>query len=169
MTNTHFITLKGSLDGAGAVPPLANVGVFVTIPTTAQQKWPGSGPLDRLQLQSYGGMLYVTIQHPSPLGATKGPPDTVTNVEGLSGWRRSCPITGQCRCICDHPDHGSTKMRRVRDPEIGYINPTGRMLYVTIQQIQFKLPFLISIVSHDQRLKHAEMLKNYTGDYGYLK
>uniref|UniRef100_A0A915KSD8 Uncharacterized protein n=1 Tax=Romanomermis culicivorax TaxID=13658 RepID=A0A915KSD8_ROMCU len=40
--------------GAGAIPPLANVGVGVTIPTNAQQQWPGSEPVDWLQRQSYG-------------------------------------------------------------------------------------------------------------------
>uniref|UniRef100_A0A915J9M6 Uncharacterized protein n=1 Tax=Romanomermis culicivorax TaxID=13658 RepID=A0A915J9M6_ROMCU len=45
--------MSGFLGGAGAVPPLANVGVGVTIPTRAQHKWPGSGPVDWLQHQSY--------------------------------------------------------------------------------------------------------------------
>uniref|UniRef100_A0A915L3T4 Metalloendopeptidase n=1 Tax=Romanomermis culicivorax TaxID=13658 RepID=A0A915L3T4_ROMCU len=36
-----------------AVQSLANVGVGATIPTRAQQKWPGSGPVDWLQHQSY--------------------------------------------------------------------------------------------------------------------
>uniref|UniRef100_A0A915IKV2 Uncharacterized protein n=1 Tax=Romanomermis culicivorax TaxID=13658 RepID=A0A915IKV2_ROMCU len=35
---------KGFLGGAGAVPPLANAGIGVIIPTRAQQKWPGSIP-----------------------------------------------------------------------------------------------------------------------------
>uniref|UniRef100_A0A915KCV9 Uncharacterized protein n=1 Tax=Romanomermis culicivorax TaxID=13658 RepID=A0A915KCV9_ROMCU len=48
------VVLKGFLGGAVAVPPLANVGVGVTIPTKAQQKWPGSGPVDWLKHQSYG-------------------------------------------------------------------------------------------------------------------
>uniref|UniRef100_A0A915IB93 Uncharacterized protein n=1 Tax=Romanomermis culicivorax TaxID=13658 RepID=A0A915IB93_ROMCU len=38
--------LKGFLHGAGAYPPLANVGVGVTILTRAQQKKPGSGLVD---------------------------------------------------------------------------------------------------------------------------
>uniref|UniRef100_A0A915JDV9 Uncharacterized protein n=1 Tax=Romanomermis culicivorax TaxID=13658 RepID=A0A915JDV9_ROMCU len=41
-------------------------------------------------INSTGGMLYVTIQYPSPLGATEGL-CTVTNDEGLPGWHRSCP------------------------------------------------------------------------------
>uniref|UniRef100_A0A915LBW2 Uncharacterized protein n=1 Tax=Romanomermis culicivorax TaxID=13658 RepID=A0A915LBW2_ROMCU len=45
--------LKGFLGGAVAVPPLANVGVGVIIPTRAQQKWLGSEPLDWLKHQSY--------------------------------------------------------------------------------------------------------------------
>uniref|UniRef100_A0A915KYM2 Uncharacterized protein n=1 Tax=Romanomermis culicivorax TaxID=13658 RepID=A0A915KYM2_ROMCU len=49
-----LMMLKGFLGGAAAVPPLANVEVGVTIPTRAQHKWPGSGPLDWLQHQSYG-------------------------------------------------------------------------------------------------------------------
>uniref|UniRef100_A0A915JHY7 Uncharacterized protein n=1 Tax=Romanomermis culicivorax TaxID=13658 RepID=A0A915JHY7_ROMCU len=39
---------------ARAVPPLANVGLGVTILTRAQQKWPGSEPMDWLEHQSYG-------------------------------------------------------------------------------------------------------------------
>uniref|UniRef100_A0A915I6P0 Uncharacterized protein n=1 Tax=Romanomermis culicivorax TaxID=13658 RepID=A0A915I6P0_ROMCU len=46
--------LKGFLGGAGAVPQLTNVGVGLTIPTKAQQKWPGSEPLDWLKHQSFG-------------------------------------------------------------------------------------------------------------------
>uniref|UniRef100_A0A915HFA9 Secreted protein n=1 Tax=Romanomermis culicivorax TaxID=13658 RepID=A0A915HFA9_ROMCU len=46
--------LKGFMGGVVAVPSLANVGVGVTIPTRAQQKWPSSGLVDWLQHQSYG-------------------------------------------------------------------------------------------------------------------
>uniref|UniRef100_A0A915JU52 Uncharacterized protein n=1 Tax=Romanomermis culicivorax TaxID=13658 RepID=A0A915JU52_ROMCU len=46
--------LVGFLGGARAVPPLANVGVGVTIRTRAQQKWPGSEPVEWLNHQSYG-------------------------------------------------------------------------------------------------------------------
>uniref|UniRef100_A0A915KAF0 Uncharacterized protein n=1 Tax=Romanomermis culicivorax TaxID=13658 RepID=A0A915KAF0_ROMCU len=45
--------LNDFLSGAGAVPPLANIEAGVTIPTRAQH-WPGSGPVDWLQHQSYG-------------------------------------------------------------------------------------------------------------------
>uniref|UniRef100_A0A915I991 Uncharacterized protein n=1 Tax=Romanomermis culicivorax TaxID=13658 RepID=A0A915I991_ROMCU len=41
--------LKGFLGGVGAVPPLANVGVGLTISTRAEQKWPGSGAMDWLK------------------------------------------------------------------------------------------------------------------------
>uniref|UniRef100_A0A915HNB3 Uncharacterized protein n=1 Tax=Romanomermis culicivorax TaxID=13658 RepID=A0A915HNB3_ROMCU len=56
--------LKGFLGGAGAVPPLANVGIGVTIPIRAQQKWPGSGPLDWLQHQSYR-VIYTCLSRRS--------------------------------------------------------------------------------------------------------
>uniref|UniRef100_A0A915IXI7 Uncharacterized protein n=1 Tax=Romanomermis culicivorax TaxID=13658 RepID=A0A915IXI7_ROMCU len=46
--------LKGFLGGPGAVPPLTNVRVGVVILTMAQQKWLGSGPMDRQKHQSYG-------------------------------------------------------------------------------------------------------------------
>uniref|UniRef100_A0A915IZ85 Uncharacterized protein n=1 Tax=Romanomermis culicivorax TaxID=13658 RepID=A0A915IZ85_ROMCU len=62
--------------GAGAVPPLANVGVGVTIPTRALLKWPGSESVS------------LNNREASNL---------VTSVEGLPRWRRSCPIAGQCR------------------------------------------------------------------------
>uniref|UniRef100_A0A915JIW4 Uncharacterized protein n=1 Tax=Romanomermis culicivorax TaxID=13658 RepID=A0A915JIW4_ROMCU len=68
--------LKGFLGGAGAVPPLAIVGVGPTIPTETQQKWPGSEPV------------------PWSNGEVPG---TVTIVERLPGWCRSCPTTDQCR------------------------------------------------------------------------
>uniref|UniRef100_A0A915K3I1 Uncharacterized protein n=1 Tax=Romanomermis culicivorax TaxID=13658 RepID=A0A915K3I1_ROMCU len=45
--------LKGFLGGGRAVPPLANVGVSVTVPTRAQHKYPGSRPMDWLNHQSY--------------------------------------------------------------------------------------------------------------------
>uniref|UniRef100_A0A915I5B0 Uncharacterized protein n=1 Tax=Romanomermis culicivorax TaxID=13658 RepID=A0A915I5B0_ROMCU len=60
--STNTFLLKGFLGGVVAVPPLANVWVGVTIPTRAQQKWSGLGPVDWLgsapvdwlQHQSYG-------------------------------------------------------------------------------------------------------------------
>uniref|UniRef100_A0A915KEF5 Uncharacterized protein n=1 Tax=Romanomermis culicivorax TaxID=13658 RepID=A0A915KEF5_ROMCU len=51
--------LKGFLCGARAVPPLANVGIDMTIPTRAQQKWPCSGAVDWLNRQSYGSNVVI--------------------------------------------------------------------------------------------------------------
>uniref|UniRef100_A0A915IKI0 Uncharacterized protein n=1 Tax=Romanomermis culicivorax TaxID=13658 RepID=A0A915IKI0_ROMCU len=53
----------GFLGGAVAVPPLANDGIGETIPTRAQQTWPGSGPVDNIN--PTGGMLYVTTEQNS--------------------------------------------------------------------------------------------------------
>uniref|UniRef100_A0A915L5U7 Apple domain-containing protein n=1 Tax=Romanomermis culicivorax TaxID=13658 RepID=A0A915L5U7_ROMCU len=41
---TTVTVVKGFLGGAGAVPPLAYVGIGVIILTRAQQKWPGLDP-----------------------------------------------------------------------------------------------------------------------------
>uniref|UniRef100_A0A915IB53 Uncharacterized protein n=1 Tax=Romanomermis culicivorax TaxID=13658 RepID=A0A915IB53_ROMCU len=67
-----YIRPEGFLGGARAVPPLANVGVGVTIQTRAQQKWSGSGPNKNgrvwdpwigYNINPTGGILHVTIQH----------------------------------------------------------------------------------------------------------
>uniref|UniRef100_A0A915JPM3 Uncharacterized protein n=1 Tax=Romanomermis culicivorax TaxID=13658 RepID=A0A915JPM3_ROMCU len=55
--------LKGFLGGAVAVPRMANVGLGITIPTRAQQKWPGSGPMDWLQHQSYGRNVATLVKN----------------------------------------------------------------------------------------------------------
>uniref|UniRef100_A0A915ICZ4 Tower domain-containing protein n=1 Tax=Romanomermis culicivorax TaxID=13658 RepID=A0A915ICZ4_ROMCU len=41
ISKSEIFKSEGYLGGAGAIPPLANVGVGVTILTGAQQKWPG--------------------------------------------------------------------------------------------------------------------------------
>uniref|UniRef100_A0A915HQ11 Uncharacterized protein n=1 Tax=Romanomermis culicivorax TaxID=13658 RepID=A0A915HQ11_ROMCU len=53
------------MGGAGAVPPLANVRVGVTIPTKCQQKWRGSESMDGLKNQFYGWNFIVSGKHKS--------------------------------------------------------------------------------------------------------
>uniref|UniRef100_A0A915JH12 Uncharacterized protein n=1 Tax=Romanomermis culicivorax TaxID=13658 RepID=A0A915JH12_ROMCU len=53
MDGLSNIAHKDFLGGAGAVPPLTNVGVGVTILTRAQQKWSGSEPVDWPKHQCY--------------------------------------------------------------------------------------------------------------------
>uniref|UniRef100_A0A915II65 Uncharacterized protein n=1 Tax=Romanomermis culicivorax TaxID=13658 RepID=A0A915II65_ROMCU len=77
------LVLTGFLGGAGAVPPLAIVWVGLMIPTRAQQKWLGSKPVIGCNNNHMGGMLYVTMQYSSTLGATGVDPGMVTSIEGL--------------------------------------------------------------------------------------
>uniref|UniRef100_A0A915JHJ9 Uncharacterized protein n=1 Tax=Romanomermis culicivorax TaxID=13658 RepID=A0A915JHJ9_ROMCU len=57
-------SIEGLPGGARAVPPLANVRVGVTMPTRAQQKWPGSELMDWLKQKSYSHqfMQYSGLQ-----------------------------------------------------------------------------------------------------------
>uniref|UniRef100_A0A915K189 Uncharacterized protein n=1 Tax=Romanomermis culicivorax TaxID=13658 RepID=A0A915K189_ROMCU len=51
---SFLFMLKGFLAGARAVPPLAYVGVCVTMPARAHRKRPGSETVDWRKHQSYG-------------------------------------------------------------------------------------------------------------------
>uniref|UniRef100_A0A915KUF0 Uncharacterized protein n=1 Tax=Romanomermis culicivorax TaxID=13658 RepID=A0A915KUF0_ROMCU len=82
--------LKGFLAGAGAVPPLANVRLGVTISTRAQQKWSGSECVDWLKHQSYGcNIIHPYVIHFIQIDWSMMPEEiTKTEITTLTGLHR---------------------------------------------------------------------------------